>query len=214
MKIGGYQIIDLKGKNLTTDVGMVYEGIYELIEGTRKPILLSGIQVDDIEYQDVFTSVTINGSAFELRAYNRLFTIEDTDVVTVTNDIDGGAGDGSSTDGITRFTIYVNESAVERRYECEAPANKTWRECIINNLIKSTSIVDENDDSYNYTLKLGIGSNDVILPITLGSSNLIYCNFNSEDTSNLNTELYDYNSNPVKDTDIIEEAQYTNFADV
>ena len=60
MKIGGYQIIDLKGKNLTTDVGMVYEGIYELIEGTTKPILLSGIQVDDTEYQDVYVSVSIN----------------------------------------------------------------------------------------------------------------------------------------------------------
>lgn len=209
MKIGGYQIIDLKGKNLTTDVGMVYDGVYELIEGTRKPILLSGIQVDNTEYQDVFVSVSINGSAFELKAYNKIFTIEDTDVVTVTDDTDG-----SSTDSITRFSIYVNESAVERRYECEAPANKTWRECIINNLIKVTSEVDVSEDSDGYTLKLGIGSNDVILPITLGSSNLICCNFNSEDTSNLNTELYDYNSNTVKDTDIIQEAQYTNFAQV
>lgn len=150
MKIGGYQIIDLKGKNLTTDVGMVYEGIYELIEGTTKPILLSGIQVDDTEYQDVYVSVSINGSAFELKAYNKIFTIEDTDVVTVSNDNvenDGdNGGDEVPIEEYTQITIGfadpdMADSVGQSTYR--VMKNKSWRENIMNGTISEVSTTAE-----------------------------------------------------------------------
>lgn len=83
-KIGGYQVIDLQNKNLTSGVGMQYEGLYELIEGTRKPILVSGVQLDGFEYHDAFVQVTPNGSQYEFDLYGYLFTINDNDVVEAT----------------------------------------------------------------------------------------------------------------------------------
>lgn len=86
MKTGGYQIIDLKGVNHTTGVGMVHEGIYDDIESTRKVILLSGLVVDDIEYRDVFVEVNVDESNFVISVYGKTITITDTDVVTVANE--------------------------------------------------------------------------------------------------------------------------------
>lgn len=83
-KIGGYQVIDLKNKNLTSGVGMQYEGLYELIEGTRKPILISGVQLDSKEYHDSFVEATANGSQYEFDLYGYLFTINDNNVVEAT----------------------------------------------------------------------------------------------------------------------------------
>lgn len=85
MTKGGYQIIDLKNKQLTSGTGMVYEGIYDLIEGTRKAILVSGLNVGGTEYHDTFVDFTVNGSNFEGTIYGKTITISDTDVVTVTN---------------------------------------------------------------------------------------------------------------------------------
>lgn len=93
MKKGGYQILDLKNKNLTSGVGMVYEGIYEQVEGTRKTHLVSGLQVGGVEYHDMFVLFTTAGTSF-VGVVNFAsgvdstgtikFQIDDTDVVTVT----------------------------------------------------------------------------------------------------------------------------------
>lgn len=83
MKTGGYQIIDLKDVNHTTGVGMVHEGIYDKVEGTRKVIMLSGITIDDIEYKDTFVELQVNGSNFEGTIYGKKIVIVDTDVVTI-----------------------------------------------------------------------------------------------------------------------------------
>lgn len=80
---GGYQIIDLKGTPLTTGVGMQYEGLYDLIEGTRKAIMLSGIYIDGVEYHDCFVEPVVSGSNFNITAYGKTIVIADTDVVTV-----------------------------------------------------------------------------------------------------------------------------------
>lgn len=90
---GGYQIIDLKNKNLTTDVGMVYDGIYEKMESTRKPILVTGMQLDDKEYRDAFVDFTLVGSAYMGEIHGKAIKIEDTDVVTI--GVSVGAGEGS-----------------------------------------------------------------------------------------------------------------------
>lgn len=85
MLTGGYQIIDLDNVNHTPGVGILHEGIYDKIEGTRKAILLSGLVVDDIEYRDIFVEVRVNESNFVMTVYGKTITITDTDVVTVAN---------------------------------------------------------------------------------------------------------------------------------
>lgn len=82
---GGYQIIDLEDKELTSGVGMVYEGIYEKIEGNRKAILISGLNVEGTEYHDTFVELAVSGSNYEGTIYGKTITISDVDVVTVTN---------------------------------------------------------------------------------------------------------------------------------
>lgn len=201
MKIGGYQIINLKGKNLTTDVGMVYDGLYELIEGTRKPILLSGIQIDDTEYQDVFAEVSVNGSNIELRAYGKVFTVQDNNVVTVTDDENGGGGGGGDTPEEVRLSIRAALSE-DNVYEFDliAPENVTWREAIILNLIKF-------DDTYSVEgfINIKIGSTDIVVTKCTPNSDAqsIYLN---------GAPLYFENNNeyPVTEEDVIQAGHYTN----
>lgn len=88
MKNGGYKIIDLNNYPHSNGVGVVHVGIYEAIEGTRKPILLSGLNVDGIEFHDVFVIPTVDGSSYffnitQTSTYNVSAVVEDTDVVTI-----------------------------------------------------------------------------------------------------------------------------------
>lgn len=85
MNRGGYQIIDLKNKPLTSGVGMVYPGVYDIVEGTRKAILVSGLNVGGTEYKDTYVDFIVTGTAFTGTIYGKSIKIEDTDVVTVTN---------------------------------------------------------------------------------------------------------------------------------
>lgn len=80
---GGYQIIDLENKNLTIGVGMVYEGIYEQIESTTKPILISGLVISHIEYNDLYSYPKVVGHEFEFIITDGYkLTVNDFDVVT------------------------------------------------------------------------------------------------------------------------------------
>ena len=88
---GGYQIINLNDHPHTSGVGAVHEGIYDKIEGTRKPILLSGIVINTIEYHDTFIFPCVNGSNYVASVGRNpttnqefVINIEDTDVVTFT----------------------------------------------------------------------------------------------------------------------------------
>lgn len=89
---GGYQIIDFGDKNHQLGVGMVHEGIYETIEGSRKALLLSGLTFEDTELHDCFAFPTVSGSNFVIPIVTYasediryiIITVEDTDVVTVT----------------------------------------------------------------------------------------------------------------------------------
>ena len=79
---GGYKIIDLKGKDHTVGVGMVHDGLYDAIEGTKKPIMLSNIVIDETEYKDIFVTVALNESDFKATVYGYTMTINSNDVVT------------------------------------------------------------------------------------------------------------------------------------
>ena len=91
MQKGGYQIISLGNHTHTSGVGSIHEGIYDKIESTSKPILLSGITIDAIEYHDTFIFPTVNGTNYvavvgENPTTNERFiiNIQDNDVVTFT----------------------------------------------------------------------------------------------------------------------------------
>lgn len=90
MKVGGYQIIDLENRNLEPDVGVVFNGIYELLEGTRKPILLSGLQFNGFELHDIFCDfVPIDGvyvSTVTVGGQTASLTVTAEDVVTLSVD--------------------------------------------------------------------------------------------------------------------------------
>lgn len=88
---GGYQIVDLKNHNHTSGVGAIHEGIYDLIEGTTKPILISGITVNAVEYHDTFIFPCVNGSNYVAvvgvnpsQNEEIVINIQDNDVVTFT----------------------------------------------------------------------------------------------------------------------------------
>lgn len=85
MKIGGYQIIDLGNKSLTT-TAVTIDGIYELIEGTRKTILLTGVNIGAVEKHDLFAEVNVSSDDFVIHAYGGTITITDDDEVTYTED--------------------------------------------------------------------------------------------------------------------------------
>lgn len=94
--MSGYQIINLRNTPFETNgATMMLDGIYDQIEGNnRKPILLDGIVIDDIEYPAIYAQRKIVGSAFVFDVYGKRITIEDTDAVSVTNTTDAGAGSG------------------------------------------------------------------------------------------------------------------------
>lgn len=87
---GGYKIIDLKGKPLTPNVGMVYEGIYESIEETRKPILLTGLAIlidgNIMEYKDTYVLFYLLEGQYiaTLLIEGITITVTDNDIVTIT----------------------------------------------------------------------------------------------------------------------------------
>lgn len=93
MQRGGYQILDLKNVPLKSGSAHMFEGIYELVEGTRKATLISGLNVGGVEYHDIFVNfsvvgqtyygffnITKDGSALKSVAIK----IENTNAVTVT----------------------------------------------------------------------------------------------------------------------------------
>lgn len=119
---GGYKIIDLKGNDLT-DATFTIDGIYEALEGNyNKAILLTGIVINDVEYDDVFTTPKVVSSKYVLDAYGYTLTIDDDDLVTmgvITTlfenivDKDGNnrfvEGDGENLSSDTNITITYNK---------------------------------------------------------------------------------------------------------
>ena len=85
MNKGGYQIVDLGGKSFTLGTGIVVDGAYDKIKGTRKPIYVSGIVIADVEYNDCYVQIVVNGSNFEGTIYGKKIVIQDNDVITRSN---------------------------------------------------------------------------------------------------------------------------------
>lgn len=81
---GGYQIINLEGKNLAAGSAATVAGIYDKIEGTNKAILITGVVISDTEYHDAFVTPKVNASNFEFELYGYTFSITSEDAVSIT----------------------------------------------------------------------------------------------------------------------------------
>lgn len=84
---GGYQIIDLKGINFTpADGGHEIPGVYGLIEGTTKPIMISNFVVNGVEQRDFFAQMKLTGSTYQIITpidNAKTINISDTDLITI-----------------------------------------------------------------------------------------------------------------------------------
>lgn len=82
--VGGYQIVDFKNIDFARVNDFEIPGIYDLIEGTNKVLLITGIVIDEIEQNDVYVSKQTYGSDFIINLYGYTLYIQDNDVVTKT----------------------------------------------------------------------------------------------------------------------------------
>lgn len=83
---GGYIIVDLKGTPFETGTGQTVNGVYEHIEGNyRKPVLLSGINIDGTEYADMYIAPTVSGSDYTASVYGKTMTVTSENLVTFAN---------------------------------------------------------------------------------------------------------------------------------
>lgn len=85
MNKGGYQIVDLGGKSFTLGTGIVVDGTYDKIKGTRKPIYVSGIVIAGTEYHDTYVDFTVNKTNFEGTIYGKKIVVQNNDTVTISN---------------------------------------------------------------------------------------------------------------------------------
>lgn len=101
MAKGGYQIIDLKNEDLRTGIGHDFsdEKIYEILEGTRSPILLTNIVIDGVELHDTFVTISRTGDAY-------CMGIHPIDLTSTGTDILGGHSIGIKVEDTNVLTVY------------------------------------------------------------------------------------------------------------
>ena len=85
MNKGGYQIVDFGGKNFTLGEIRIVRGTYDKINGTRKPIYVSGIVIAGVEYHDTYVDFTVNQTNFEGTIYGKKIVVQNNDTVTISN---------------------------------------------------------------------------------------------------------------------------------
>ncbi len=81
---GGYKIIDLQNQNLTIDTPITLRGVYESIENSyHKPLLLSGIIIDNIDKNDIYITPILDNTNYTLDLYGYNLTITQDDLITL-----------------------------------------------------------------------------------------------------------------------------------
>lgn len=93
MKHGGYQIINLHNQNITSNTPITEEGVYNKIEGCKKPILVSGLKITisstDIApttyaFKDFFAEMRIYDSKYVFKApTGTTIAISDNDEISI-----------------------------------------------------------------------------------------------------------------------------------
>lgn len=83
---GGYKLIDLKDSKLTVSGdGVTVKGIYNSIKNSyNKPLILTGINIDDVEKNDIFINFAyVSGNYVANISATEKITITNADLVTV-----------------------------------------------------------------------------------------------------------------------------------
>ena len=93
-KKGGYRIIDLQNKNITTSTGINIDNLYSYIESNLyKPNLLSGIIIDNVEYNDWYVEVKNVEGNFQFNAYGYTWNVTPENDVAIAPQSSGGGFD-------------------------------------------------------------------------------------------------------------------------
>ena len=85
---GGYQILDLKDKTLTSGTAATIKGSFDALDrASQKCIIISGMKVSTTKYNDVAAYFTPSISVGKVTGYNGALTIgSDAVAVNVAND--------------------------------------------------------------------------------------------------------------------------------
>ena len=89
MAKGGYQIIDFENRNVGSGSTQIYKGIYEILEATRSPVLITNLTLEGIELKDRFVNFFSDSGEFKAM-YNVDFgPVSDPYIITVGHDTNG-----------------------------------------------------------------------------------------------------------------------------
>ena len=93
-KLGGYKIVDLSGIAFSTGVKSTKTGVYEAVKSTNKRIIVSGLVMNSVKYDDMDVTFIVDGSNYVghviLTAKKTLdFKVTSDDGVTVTLTVSG-----------------------------------------------------------------------------------------------------------------------------
>ena len=89
MKKGGYQILDLKNHNFTSGSSYSYPGCYDLISGTKKAILVSGLNIAGTEFNDFYGLFIVSSGnlvykdTIQVTGKTLTITVKSDDTITV-----------------------------------------------------------------------------------------------------------------------------------
>lgn len=84
---GGYQIINFNGVKLTKNTIDRISNIFDKIDGTNKAILLSGLNVDGVDYRDVVCTPILIRGRYVIKVFGFRIYISANDSVTVEDEI-------------------------------------------------------------------------------------------------------------------------------
>ena len=83
--MGGYQIIDVSGLAFTSGTKVTKEGVYDLLEGTDKVVLLHGLVLAGVKYRDAWLNdLKKSGTNYTGTVYGNTITIANDDGITIT----------------------------------------------------------------------------------------------------------------------------------
>lgn len=80
---GGYKVIDLQDKSITSQ-GVTVEGVYDAIENSNRYALqLCNVVVDGVEKNDAFVTVKVDASNYLIDAYGVKIQVTSEDVISL-----------------------------------------------------------------------------------------------------------------------------------
>lgn len=80
--LGGYQIVDLQNTLLNQDTNKKIDGVYSLVNSTRKVIMFSGINIYGIELDNTLSSVVKIDGNYVANLYGNYLVIHEDDTIT------------------------------------------------------------------------------------------------------------------------------------